>query len=370
MKNRILFLAIALALCVAVHFTSMATEKAHITVKAAEGVTPTELVISKDGTDPADSPYRTNLENGVFEIDIETDFIEPYGIIDWTQLINNGRTARLAQFLVEDGANITLTLFEDRIEAESTGLEHLALERMESLKMDTFKARAEEIKKIEDENAAAEMYEKLTKERNQWESDYYAQNPMIAFILDLDTRLLNFRFNDHRLMQKLQLYHDHYSDRYPGHPVHQSISKNENVGLQIYGGKYHDYDVRTIDGEKVRASDFLKPGYNLVVCWASWCSPCRKEAQEIAEFIDPYIEKGLNVFALTREFKNIDALKQALDKDQYPWQTLVDIDDEFHVFDRHGATSSAVFLINPEGKIIFSDTGSDKVKAILDTCFN
>ncbi|MDE7422050.1 MAG: hypothetical protein K2N35_17830 [Muribaculaceae bacterium] len=41
--------------------------------------------------------------------------------------------------------------------------------------------------------------------------------------------------------------------------------------------------------------------------------------------------------------------------------------DEFHVFDRHGTTSSAVFLINPEGKIIFSDTGSDKAKVILDT---
>ena len=364
------FLVLALTLSISANGSVMATEKVHITVKAAEGVAPTELVISKDGTDPADSPYRTNLDRGVYEIAIEPDFIEPYRIRDWTQLINNGRTGRLAQFLVEDGANITLTLFEDRIEAESTGLECLALERMESLKMDTFKARIEEIEKIEDENTAAEMYEKLMGKVNQWESDYYAKNPMIAFILDLDTRLLNFRFNDHRLMQKLQLYHDFYTDRYPGHPVHQRITKNENAGLQIYGGKYHDYDVSSIDGENVRASDFLKPSYNLIILWATWCAPCRKEAQEIVEFIDPYIEKGLNVFALTREFKNTDALKRAVEKDKYPWPILVDLDDEFHVFDLHGATSSAVFLIDPEGKIIFSDTGSDKVKAILDTCFN
>ncbi|MDE6551413.1 MAG: TlpA family protein disulfide reductase [Muribaculaceae bacterium] len=364
------FLALALALSISVNGSVMAIEKVHITVKAAEGVAPTELVISKDGTDPADSPYRTNLEKGVYEIVIETDFIEPYGITDWTQLTNNGMTDRLAQFLIEDGADITLTLFEDRIEAESTGPEHHALERMERLKMDTFKARAEEIEKIEDENVVAKMYDKLMEEINQWENDFYAQNPMIAFILDLDTRLLNFRFNDHKLMQKLQLYHDHYADRYTGHPAHQHIAENENVGLQIYGGKYHDYDVRSIDGEKVRAYDFLKPCYNLVILWATWCSPCRKEAQEIAEFIGSYIEKGLNIFALTREFKNTDALKQAVDKDRYPWPTLVDLDDEFHVFDRHGSTSSAVFLIDPEGKIIFSDTGSDKVKAILDTCFN
>ncbi|MDE6696769.1 MAG: TlpA family protein disulfide reductase [Muribaculaceae bacterium] len=370
MKNRILILAMALALCVTVNIKAMATEKVHITVKAAEGVAPTELVISKEGVDPADSPYRTNLDNGIYEIDIETDFIEPYGIRDWTQLINNGMTDRFAHFLIEDGAEITLTLYEDRIEAHSTGPEQLAVERMESLKMDTFKAKAEEIEKIEDENEADEMYEKLMEEINQWESDYYIQNPMISFMLDLNTSLSRHRFNDHTLMQKLQLYHDHYSDKYPGHPAHQHIAENEKAGKQIYGGKYYNYDVRTIDGEKVRAYNYIKPGYNLVILWASWCAPCRKEAQEIAGFIDPYIEKGLNVFALTREFKNTDALKQAVEKDKYPWPTLVDLDDEFHVFDRHGATSSAIFLIDPEGKIVFSEIGTDKVKAILDTCLN
>ena len=370
MKNRILFLLMALVLCVVANKSTMATEKVHITVKAAEGVAPTELVICKEGVDPVDSPYRTNLDNGIYEIDIETDFIEPYGIRDWTQLINDGSTARWAYFLIEDGSEITLTLYDDRIEVESTGREQLAVEQMKRLENDIFRARAEEIENIEDENEADKMYEKLIEEINQWESDYYVQNPMISFLLDLDTRLSGHRFNDYHLMQELHLYHDHYANRFPGHPAHQRIAENEKAGFQIYGGKYHDYDVRTIDGEKVRAYDYMKPGYNLVVCWASWCAPCRRECQEIAEFIEPYLKKGLNVFALTREFKNTDALKQAVEKDKYPWPTLVDIDDEFHVFDRHGATSSAVFLIDPEGMIIFSEIGPDKVKAILDTCLN
>ena len=238
---------------------------------------------------------------------------------------------------------------------------------MKSLKRDTFKAKHEEIIKIEDEKAADEKYMQLMEEMSQWESDYYARNPMISFMLNLDTRLSRHRFNDHALMQKIKLYHDHYADRYPGHPAHQSIANNEKRGKQIYGGLYHDYDVRTPDGEKVRASDYLRPGYNLVILWASWCAPCRREAKEIAEFIDPYMKKGLNVFALTREFKNTDALREAVEKDNYPWPTLVDLDDEFQVFDLHGATSSAVFLIDPDGKIIFSDLGPDEVKEALDT---
>lgn len=359
----------AVAIISGVSMSAMAAVKAHITVKAAEGVAPTELVISKAGVDPAGSQYRTNLENGVYETDIETDFIEPYYIRDWTQLTTNGSTLRFTDFLIEDGADITLTLYDDRIEAESNGPEQLAAKRMKRLKMDTFRSKAEEIEQIEDENEAAAMNEKLMNEIRLWENDYYAQNSMISFLLNLDTRLSNHRFNDQRLIQYLKIYHDHYSDRYPGHPAHQHIAENEKAGKQIYGGQYHDYDVRTIEGEKVRASDFMKPGYNLVVLWATWCAPCRREAKEIAEYIDPYVKKGLNVFALTREFHNTDALKQALEKDNYPWPTLVDLDDEFHVFDRHGATSSAVFLIDPDGKIIFSDMGPDELKEALDTKF-
>ncbi len=350
--------------------TTMAKEKAHIIVKAAEGVTPTELVISKYSEDPANSPYRTNLETGIYELDIVTDLIESYKITDWTQLSTDHRTKRVVQFLIEDGAEIILTLYDNRIEAVSTGQEQLAMDRMKELEIETFKPKAEEIKKIEDEKAASEKYRQLMDEKDQWKRDYYARNPMISFILDLDNRLTPHTFNDHRLMDYIKIYNDHYSERYTGHSAHKSIAKNLNSGLQIYGGTYHDYDVRTLDGEKVRAYDYLKPGYNLVICWASWCAPCRRECQEIAAFIDPYLKKGLNVFALTREFNNTDAVRDAVEKDQYPWPTLVDLDNEFGVFDRHGAASSALFLIDPEGKIVFADFGPDKVKAALDASLN
>lgn len=362
--------AFVAVLLISSSIAAMAKEKTHITVKAAEGVAPTELAISKSKENSAKSPYKTKLENGIYELDIETDFIEQYDITDLSQMINNGRTSRWAHFLIEDGAEITVTLHDDRIDVFSTGQEQLALDRMKELEMEIFKSRVEEIEKMEDETVASEMYSKLLDERNQWEQEYYAQNPMISFMLDLDNRLARHRFNDHRMMNLIKLYNEHYTDRYPGHPTHQSIAKNTDSGLQIYGGTYHDYDVRTIDGEKVRAYDFLKPGYNLVILWATWCAPCRRECQEIAAFIDPYLKKGLNVFALTREFENTDALRSAVEKDQYPWPTLVDLDNEFRVFDRHGASSSGVFIIDPEGKIVFADFGPDEVKAALDSYLN
>ena len=78
------------------------------------------------------------------------------------------------------------------------------------------------------------------------------------------------------------------------------------------------------------------------------------------------MEAGLNVFALTREFENTDKVRDAVEKDKYPWPTLVDLDNEFQVFDLHGATSSAAFLINHEGEIVFTGLCQEEVKEALD----
>lgn len=190
---------------------------------------------------------------------------------------------------------------------------------------------------------------------------------MIYFLLDLDARLSQgMRFEDHSLKNGLRIYHSIYEGKYQGHSVHQRIAKNESW-KQIYGGKYHNYDARTIDGDKVQVYDYMKPGYNLVVLWATWCAPCRKECRDIAEFIGPYVDAGLNVLALAREFKNTDQLRDAVEKDKYPWHTLVDLDDEFNLFDRHATGSSAVFLINPEGEIVFTGLDLDELKKSLST---
>lgn len=356
----------ALAIFMCGTLTSMAVEKAHIVVNTTSATSPTELVITTAGQDPATSNLRTKPEGGIYEFNIETDNIEQYEIFDWTEISSTSWTSRAATFLIEDGAEITLTLDGGDILVQSTGKEQQAKQKMDSIAKEKFDAKEQEIEEIEDKALSYRLYDELIEEKNEWAMQYYIDNPMISFLLALDNSTARPRFENHSLWKQLKMYHEHYADKYPDHPAHKRIADNENRGFQIYGGKYHDYDVRTLDGEKVRGYDFIKPGYNLVVLWATWCGPCRRECQEIAEFIAPYQEAGLNVFALTREQHNTDAVKTAVEKDKYPWQTLVDVDDEFKVFDLHGATSSAAFLINPEGEIVFTGLGPEEVKEALD----
>lgn len=345
---------------------NMAVERAHIVVNSKQSTESAELVITKGNQDPASSEIRTKPEPGIYEFDIEIDNIELYHLIDWTELINNHSTSHIADFLIEDGAEITLTFDGDKFLVQSTGKEQQAIQKMETMAKEKFEPRKQELRKIEDQVLRNQVFVKLLAEEKEWAQQYYIDNPMIYYLLELDQALSSPRLENHSLHNQLQVYHDYYLDKYPEHPVHKNIADNEKRGFQIFGGKYNDYDVRTLGGEKVRGYDFMKPGYNLVVLWATWCAPCRRQAQEIAQIIDPYMEAGLNVFALTREFDNTDKVKEAVEKDNYPWPTLVDLDNEFKVFDLHGASSSGVFLINPEGEIVFTGHDRDKVKEALD----
>jgi len=52
------------------------------------------------------------------------------------------------------------------------------------------------------------------------------------------------------------------------------------------------------------------------------------------------------------KFKSIDAMRKAVERNSYPWPCLVDLDDEFGVFKKHGTANSALFLIDRDGTII------------------
>ena len=168
----------------------------------------------------------------------------------------------------------------------------------------------------------------------------------------------------------LDIYHRQYSTLYPEHPVHQRIAEQEAVGYQICGRKYNDYDVRTIDGQQVRASEYYKDKLTLVICWASWCSPCIRDACDIIPIYNEYRNRGLNVFSLAHEFKSTDAMRKAVERHAFPWPCFVDLDDEFGVFRKHGTQNSALFLIDRDGTIIAVPNSVEELKVKLKEIFN
>ena len=369
-KKTIITILLALAA-----LTSKAQVKSHVIGSVAEGTTPVELVIYRDGEDPKDSKLRPVVKDRHFECDVEDAQIDRWHIVDFGEVMEKGMTLRSGEFFVEGGATVTIQLDGDKFDIQSTGKEYQAWHAMEQAAEEKFMSAYETL----DENATPhsdqqsendkQKMAKLENEYHQWTLDYYKAHPMLGFLFELDGRLKGFHFNDTSLAAMLDIYHRQYTTLYPDHPVHQRIAEQEAVGYQICGRKYNDYDVRTIDGQQVRASEYYKDKLTLVICWASWCSPCIRDACDIIPIYNEYRNRGLNVFSLAHEFKTTDAMRKAIERHAFPWPCLVDLDDEFGVFHKHGTQNSALFLIDCDGTIIAVPNSVEELEAKLKEIF-
>ena len=352
------------ALLALVEMVGQGQVKCHVEGTVAEGTKAVGLVVYRDGTDPKESPLQLTVKDGRFECDVEDTQIERWHIVDFGEVLEKGMTSRSDAFFSEDGATVTITLDGDKFKVTSTGKEYQQWQAMEQAADAKFRPLYEAL----DENDEVAMNE-LERQYHQWTLDYYKAHPMLGFLFELDGRLKGFHFNDTSLAAMLDIYHRQYTTLYPDHPVHQRIAEQEAVGYQICGRKYNDYDVRTMDGQQVRASEYYKEKLTLVICWASWCSPCIRDACDIIPIYNEYRNRGLNVFSLAHEFKTTDAMRKAIERHTFPWPCLVDLDDEFGVFRKHGTQNSALFLIDRDGTIIAVPNSVDELEAKLKEIF-
>ena len=338
--------------------------KCHVTGTVAEGTKAVGLVIYRDGTDPKESPLQLTVKDGRFDCDVEDTQIERWHIVDFGEVLEKGMTSRSDAFFSEDGATVTISLDGDKFKVTSTGKEYQQWQAMEQAADAKFRPLYDAL----DENDEVAMNE-LERQYHLWTLDYYETHPMLGFLFELDGRLKGFHYNDTGLAAMLDIYHRLYADIYTDHPVHQRIAEQEAIGYQMFGHKYSDYDVRTMDGQQVRASNYYKDRLTLVICWASWCAPCIREANDIIPLYNQYHDRGLNVFSLAHEFKSTDAMRKAVERNGYPWPCLVDLDDEFGVFKKHGTANSALFLIDRNGSIIAVPNSVEELEQQLQKIF-
>ena len=338
--------------------------KCHVTGTVAEGTKVVGLVVYRDGTDPKESPLQLTVKDGRFDCDVEDTQIERWHIVDFGEVLEKGMTSRSDAFFSEDGATVTITLDGDKFKVTSTGKEYQQWQAMEQAADAKFRPLYDAL----DENDEVAMNE-LERQYHLWTLDYYETHPMLGFLFELDGRLKGFHYNDTGLAAMLDIYHRLYADIYTDHPVHQRIAEQEAIGYQMFGHKYSDYDVRTMDGQQVRASNYYKDRLTLVICWASWCAPCIREANDIIPLYNQYHDRGLNVFSLAHEFKSTDAMRKAVERNGYPWPCLVDLDDEFGVFKKHGTANSALFLIDRNGTIIAVPNSVEELEQQLQKFF-
>lgn len=126
------------------------------------------------------------------------------------------------------------------------------------------------------------------------------------------------------------------------------------------GKMFTDFEV-SYDGKSYKLSDYVGKGrYTLVDFWASWCGPCRREAQVLKEIYAEYASKGLDIVGVAVWDEPENTVK-AIEELQLPWKQVINA--QTIPTDIYGILGiPCIILFGPDGTIVSRDQQGDDLK--------
>ncbi|MBK7666293.1 MAG: TlpA family protein disulfide reductase [Sphingobacteriaceae bacterium] len=122
------------------------------------------------------------------------------------------------------------------------------------------------------------------------------------------------------------------------------------------GDKIPSATLKNLDGSKINSSTFSNNGKPIIISfWATWCKPCKKELDAIAEnYADWQKETGVKLIAISIDDAR-SASKVVTDVKTKGWAYEVYI-DENQDFKRAMNVNNVphTFLVDGNGKIVWS----------------
>ena len=421
------------ALLALVAMAGQAQVKCHVEGTLETDTWGDEIIICEEGTDlrVVDDPrFHVKAKDGHFTYDIETDYPRLYKVF----FLKQQETGRWYQgkFIAEN-CNVNVTMYKDKkpriVSSGEEGHKHAVKDSIEKVR---FWNPVKVIdNQIDDESHRAEFYKAdfistVTKARSlnvdslpqtyvdsiRQVYDYYMQNerarytdagwqlrqrrdsitvdlvpfrfayaeehPMLWTLYDVLDAIHDLKdadnyvnFDKSQFEPYLTLYHDKLINYYPGHPIHEQIATAETAYRLQPGKPYIDYTVRNTDGQLVPISSLISGKVALIDLWTSWCGPCRRHSIAMIPVYERYKDKGFTVIAIARE-RNREDMENAARKDGYPWASLLELNDENHVWEKNeaGNAGGAMFLIDRDGTILSSSTDVEELEPLIRKALN
>ena len=140
------------------------------------------------------------------------------------------------------------------------------------------------------------------------------------------------------------------------------------ISLGDDGGKIPAATVKKLDGSKINSNTFSNNGKPIIISfWATWCKPCKKELDAIAENYPEWVkETGVKLIAISIDDARSSG-KVVTDVKTKGWEYEVYI-DENQDFKRAMNVNNVphTFLVDGTGKIVwshnsYSDGDEDKL---------
>lgn len=123
--------------------------------------------------------------------------------------------------------------------------------------------------------------------------------------------------------------------------------------------QFPDSKVKTLKGQTVNIYDyFQKKDLTIVSFWASWCSPCKRELDAIAEHYEEWQEKyNVQLIAVTIDnARSISKVKSIQAKKQWDYIILCDQNQRLQA-SLNFRTIPQTFVVNSSGQILKEHSG-------------
>lgn len=137
-----------------------------------------------------------------------------------------------------------------------------------------------------------------------------------------------------------------------------------------------DINLKDINGKLVNVGDYSKKGKIIIVSfWATWCTPCKKELNNINDLYEEWKSKyDITVVAVTIDnARNVMKVKPYVDGQAWPFDVLLDVNSDL-MRAMNVINPPHTFLIDKTGNVVYSHTGylegdeytlEEKIKALV-----
>ena len=114
-------------------------------------------------------------------------------------------------------------------------------------------------------------------------------------------------------------------------------------------------------GERFKLEEELGTSPFVLVFWATWCTPCKKEMDELRPMFEGLMEQGVKVLFISEDnVKSQAKVKPFVESKGYKWRVLLDPDGE--ILKRYGGTGFIPYtvVLDRHGNIISKTRGAIK----------